>query len=206
MGIYEIEYGKGIFVSIYKIYILCKDHIDKYNLSDLETKYKHINLEGDGIYDGKYDVINLFKSILKQVYNMSDKLVEEEFTYIFVGHDFFENGRDRDDNHIFDMYKYNDYSDDTRIKAIESIMKDIDECGTHDCFVFIGYSHDINGGMELEYRVVVPSIIYSIASFVPEIIRLHNLYKDKEFPVIIEELLDQPAHFWTFAGDCACCT
>lgn len=180
MGVYNIYMGKGIIIPI----------------SVFVRKYKEQIME---IYekDTNQDEEEIVKDIVKKYIG--------DYNVCRLGHDAFE-GRH---GLIFDIFEETE-NEENALKVcnlLESAkLENNSDLPFKSIFcsevIFIGHFVDICKN-ELSYYLKAPEVIYSLASFIPQIIKEYPILIAKEYAGL--NIFDQEANVWTFAADCCCC-
>ena len=122
-----------------------------------------------------------------------------------MGHDAFE-GRH---GLVFDIFEGTE-NEENAMNVESLLINDEDEeysdlpfTSLHCCdTVFIGHFVSITNN-ELSYYIKAPEVIYSFASFIPQILKEYPLLMAKEYVGL--NIFNQEPNLWTFAPDCCCC-
>lgn len=173
MGVDSIQLGKGVIISVKVFYEKFKEEIEEM----MKTK------------TDCHEIANLL--IKKHIgnYEMST-----------LGHDAFQ-GRH---GFVFDMFENADQEESCDM--ISSMMQDMQDkldskfslgCGD---MMFIGAHYTISE-VDLSYYIKAPEVIYSIASFIPNIMKYYPILNTMN----MDEIFGQKPKIWTFTDDCCCC-
>ena len=146
--------------------------------------------------ENNQDELALVKEIVKKYIG--------DYDVCTLGHDAFQ-GRH---GLVFEMFE--DSANEKEAERITQLIKDsklITEtlpftnifCSS---LIFIGHFEDITPN-ELSYYLKAPEVIYSIASFIPLIMKYYPFLMEKDCASL--NVFDQQACIWTFAPDCSCC-
>jgi hypothetical protein len=195
MGVYDLQMGKGVFISA-EIFVM------KYTnqINDYVNNYKEKSRS--------LECREIFSYIVKTY-------IDPKCEVYPLGHDAFEARH----GNVFDFIEFpNDEEKKDRIDACKSIKLMIDESksnqisdkmndqidGEMSDILFIGCTENICEDFELGYYVKAPEIIYTMSAMIPNIIKYHPILKDIKFDNL-EEVFSQPPCIWIFSTDCCCC-
>jgi hypothetical protein len=180
MGVYDIYMGKGIILPV-SVFV-------RRFLKEIQE------LTADKATDGcEQEIIE--EEIIEEIV----KKYIGDYEVCTIGHDAF-NGRY---GSIAEMFDGTDAFDNIITSESDVDNSDLPFTSIHcSTAIFIGYYKSIAPN-DLGYYIKAPEVIYSIAAFIPLILKHYPVLLAKECTSL--NIFNQEAHIWTFALDCCCC-